>query len=232
MEKTRSRTLISTLFIIIGLIMCDPIATARAKDRCTEWVAKMESIQGVVQVRRAGDTEWTFVKPNETFCPGDTVRTLENSRAALRLPNESLPHLDQGTTVTFNGIEKGRTSLLDIIKGIIHFFSRTPRALKVTTPFVNGTVEGTEFFVKVAPDHTVISVFQGNVLAANDVGSLNLVSKQSAIARAGEAPMAYIVARPWDAVQWAIYTGQRIFRVKRLGRARFVNPYNITGMGI
>lgn len=205
MEKERSRILISTLFIILGLITCYPTATASAQDLCTEWVAKMESPLGVVQVRRAGDTKWTSAKPNETYCPGDTVRTLGNSSAALRLPNEAYDRLDQKTTVTFNGIEKDRTSLLDLIAGAFHFFSRTPRALKVTTPFVNGTVEGTEFFVRVAQDHTLISVFQGNVLAANDVGSLNLASGQSAIAYAGEAPKAHIVARPRDAVQWAIY---------------------------
>ncbi len=205
MEKERSRIFISTRFIIMGLIMCYPMATARAQDRCTEWVAKMESKKGVVQVCRAGETTWASVKANETYCPGDTVTTLENSHAALRLPNEDPLRLDQGTTVTFSGIEKDGTSLLDIIKGIIHFFSRTPRSLKVTTAFVNGTVEGTEFLVEAAPDHTLISVFQGNVLAANDIGSLNLTSGQSAIAYAGEAPKAHIVARPRDALQWAIY---------------------------
>ncbi len=205
MEKERSRIFISILFIIMGLSICYLPETARGQDRCTEWVAKMESPIGVVQVRRAGDTEWTSVEPNETYCPGDTVRTLGNSRAGLRLPNEGYDRLDQKTTVTFTGIEKDRTSLLELITGAFHFFSRTPRALKVTTPFVNGTVEGTEFFVRVASDHTLISVFQGNVLAANDVGSLNLASGQSAVARAGEAPKAHIVARPRDTVQWAIY---------------------------
>jgi len=205
MEKNRSHMLIPALFIIIGLIMGYPPATARAQERCEKWAAKMVSIQGVVQVRRAGETAWVSAKLNETYCPGDTVRTLENSRAVLLLPNETYDHLDQDTAMTFNGIEKDRISLLGLIKGAFHFFSRTPRALKVATPFVNGTVEGTEFFVEVAPDHTLISVFQGNVLAANDVGSLNLASGQSAIARAGEAPKAHIVTRPRDAVQWAIY---------------------------
>jgi tetratricopeptide (TPR) repeat protein len=206
MEKEISRIFISTLFIIImGLIMCYPMATAKAQDRCTEWVAKMESAKGDVQVCRAGETAWASVKANETYCPGDTVTILENSTAALRLPNEDPLHLDQGTTVTFDGIEKDGTSLLHIIKGIIHFFSRTPRSLKVTTAFVNGTVEGTEFLVEVASDHTLISVFQGNVLAANDIGSLNLTSGQAAIAYAGEAPKSHIVVRPRDALQWAIY---------------------------
>jgi tetratricopeptide (TPR) repeat protein len=205
MEKERSRIFISILFIIMGLIMCYPLATAKAQDRCTEWVAKMESKQGVVQVRRAEETAWASARLNEAYCPGDTVRTLENSRAVLLLPNEILDDLDQDTVVTFYGIEKERISLLSLIKGAFHFFSRTPRALKVTTPFVNGTVEGTEFFVRVAQDHTLISVFQGNVLAANDAGSLNLTSGQAAIAYAGEAPKAHIVVRPRDALQWAIY---------------------------
>jgi tetratricopeptide (TPR) repeat protein len=206
MEKNRFRMLIPTSFIIIGLIMGYPTETARAQDRCEKWAAKMVSMKGGgVQVRRAGETAWASAKLNETYCPGDTVRTLENSRAVLLLPNENYSRLAQDTTGTFNGIEKEKISLLGLIKGAFHFFSRTPRSLKVTTPFVNGTVEGTEFLVKAAPDHTLISVFQGNVLAANDIGSLNLASGQSAIAYAGEAPKAHIVVRPRDALQWAIY---------------------------
>jgi tetratricopeptide (TPR) repeat protein len=168
-------------------------------------VAKVVSVQGSVQVRRAGEAEWIPVKLDDIYCPGDMVRVQEQSRAAIILPNETLLRLDQKTTITFNGIEKERTSLLDLIKGAIHFFSRTPRALKVATPFVNGTVEGTEFFVRVEPDHTFISIFEGRVAATNALGSLILTSGQSAVAEAGKAPVLRVVVRPRDAVRWALY---------------------------
>jgi tetratricopeptide (TPR) repeat protein len=133
------------------------------------------------------------------------VRVQEQSRAAVLLPSETLLRLDQKTTITFNGIEKERTSLLDLLKGAIHFFSRIPRALKVATPFVNGTVEGTEFFVRVEPDHTFIAIFEGRVVATNTLGSLILTSGQSAVAEAGKEPVLRVVVGPRDAVRWALY---------------------------
>ena len=44
-----------------------------------------------------------------------------------------------------------------------------------------------------------------NVLAQNDAGSLTLQSGQSAVAEAGKAPVLKVVARPRDAVRWALY---------------------------
>jgi ferric-dicitrate binding protein FerR (iron transport regulator) len=66
-------------------------------------------------------------------------------------------------------------------------------------------VEGTEFFVRVERDQTFVSIFEGRVAATNEYGSLVLVSGQSAIAQAGQAPIPSIVVRPRDAVQWALY---------------------------
>jgi tetratricopeptide (TPR) repeat protein len=42
-------------------------------------------------------------------------------------------------------------------------------------------------------------------VAANEAGSLTLTSGQSAVAEAGKAPVLRVVARPRDAVQWALY---------------------------
>ncbi len=52
---------------------------------------------------------------------------------------------------------------------------------------------------------TFLSIFEGNVLAANEAGELNLTSGQSAVAEKGKAPVLRVVARPRDAVQWALY---------------------------
>jgi hypothetical protein len=44
-------------------------------------VAKAVSVQGTVEVRRAGQTQWQPVKLNDTFSPGDSIRVQERSRA-------------------------------------------------------------------------------------------------------------------------------------------------------
>jgi tetratricopeptide (TPR) repeat protein len=133
------------------------------------------------------------------------IRVQEHSRAAIVLRNEAILRLDQNTTITFAGLEKEQTFLLDLLTGAVHFFSRIPRSLKVITPFVNAAVEGTEFLVRVEHDETFLSVFAGRVAATNKAGSLVLASGQSAVARAKQTPELRVVVRPRDAVQWALY---------------------------
>jgi tetratricopeptide (TPR) repeat protein len=130
----------------------------------------------------------------------------ENSRAKIALSNGAHNlRLGQNTTITFLGLGKEQTSLIDLINGIIHIFSRFPRKLKVETAFVTAAVEGTEFYVKVEHDQTFLSILEGRVAATNKTGSLVLASGQSAVARAGQAPAVHLLVQPRDAVQWALY---------------------------
>ena len=192
------------LAIMLSLLAWPSVSSAAAAI-CEPWVAKLVSVQGNVQVRRAGETQWQPVRLDETYCAGDMIRVQEHSRAAVVLRNEINLRLDQNTTITLIGLERERTSLLDLLIGAAYFFSRIPRSLKVTTPFVNAAVEGTEFFVRVERDQAFLSIFEGLVAAVNQAGSLTLASGQSAIARVGEAPIPRVVVRPRDAVQWALY---------------------------
>jgi tetratricopeptide (TPR) repeat protein len=165
----------------------------------------MVSAQGIVQVKRAGETQWQQVKLNETYCPGDVIQVGERSRADVALTNKPVLRLDQNTVITLGGLKENRTSLISLIKGAAHFFSRVARGLEVQTAFVNAGVEGTEFFIRVEEDKTVLSVFEGKVLASNAEGSLAITGGQSAVAEAGKAPVAHVVVHPRDAVQWALY---------------------------
>ncbi|PLX52544.1 MAG: TonB-dependent receptor, partial [Desulfobulbaceae bacterium] len=181
---------------------------------CEQWVAKAVSVEGKVEAKRDGETQWQQVQPDETFCAGDQIRVLDESRADLSFANQPLLRLDQNSTITLAGMEEESSGLadlfksaakLDLIEGAAHFFSRLPRNLEVRTGFVNAGVEGTEFFIKVADNKTFISVFEGKVLAANESGNLSLTSGQSAVAEAGKAPVLQVVAQPRDAVRWALH---------------------------
>lgn len=203
MMRGRLRLLAFTIslgFAIILLPSGDSFAAS-----CEKSVARMVSIQGVVQVKRAGESQWQAVKLNESFCPGDVIQAQKNSRADIALANQPVLRLDQNSVVTLGGLKDERTSVLTIVKGAAHFFSRVTRGLDVQTAFVNAGVEGTEFFIRVEGDKTVLSVFEGKVLASNAEGSLAITGGQSAVAEAGKAPVAMVVVRPRDAVQWALY---------------------------
>jgi tetratricopeptide (TPR) repeat protein len=199
----KSGLLISVLLISIlaGVIS----STSSASDPSEEWVGKIVSVQGSVQVQKIGTTHWEPVHLNDTCCIGDMIRVQQHSRAAVVLCNGATLRLDQNSTITFSSLEKKQTLLIRLLKGAAYFFSRIPHSLKLATPFVNGGVEGTEFFVRVEPDQTFLSIFEGKVLAENEAGSLVLSSGQSAVAGKGKAPELRVVVRPRDAVRWALY---------------------------
>ena len=203
MEQPQSCFVLFLLSIFIAAALMQPCSSNA--ETCEQWVAQAVSVQGTVEVKRVGETLWQAVKLDDTFCPGDMIRVPERSRADLALANRPLLRLDQDTTITLKGLQEEKTSLIDMLKGAAHFFSRIPRSLGVTTAFVNAGIEGTEFLVKIDESKTSITVYEGKVLASNQAGSLSISSGQSAVAEAGKAPELRVVVRPRDAVQWALY---------------------------
>jgi tetratricopeptide (TPR) repeat protein len=199
----KSCLLISVL--LISILAGAQSSTSWALEPSEQWVGKIVSVQGTVQVRRIDTTNWEPVHLNDTCCIGDMIRVREHSRAAVVLCNGATLRLDQNSAITFSSLEKKQPLLIRLLKGAAHFFSRIPRSLKLATPFVNGGVEGTEFYVRVDPDKTFLSIFEGKVLAENEAGSLVLSSGQSAVAGKGKAPELRVVVRPRDAVRWALY---------------------------
>ncbi|HBP88487.1 MAG TPA: TonB-dependent receptor, partial [Nitrospiraceae bacterium] len=189
--------------ILLGLVFF-PGAGSQAAERCVPWVAKLVSVEGTIEVKHTAQGEWSSATLGDTFCVGDTIR-LQQWRAAIRLNNETMIRLDAGTTLTFTKVEDDTLSWLNIIKGLVHFMSRVPRSLTVTTPFVNGTIEGTEFLVEVVDEQATIWVFEGRIFASNESGNLTLVNGQAAVSKSGQAPALVTVVKPWDAVQWALY---------------------------
>jgi tetratricopeptide (TPR) repeat protein len=192
-------TIWASLFTALLYPYAAPAAT------CERPVAKAVSVQGTVESQRAGDTQWQPVQLNDTYCPGDTIRVQERSRADVALLNQSVLRLNANTTITLEAVKEERTGVVDLLKGAAHFFSRGPRSLEVNTPYTVAGVRGTEFFISVEEGKALLSIFEGTVVAANEAGSLTLTSGQSAVAEAGKAPVLRVVARPRDAVQWALY---------------------------
>jgi len=194
-----------TLFILLVVPIVSLQPFFAVAQTCEEPIGKMVSVQGTVESQRAGGTQWQPVKLNDTLCSGDTIRVLDNSRAELALVNQSVLRINENTTITLEGVDEDRTTLVDMLKGAALFFSRGTRKLKVKTQYAIFGVRGTEFFIRVEERQAFMSVFEGRVQAENQIGSLTLKDGESTIAAAGNAPVLTVVARPRDAVQWALY---------------------------
>jgi Tfp pilus assembly protein PilF len=191
--------------IFSAFLLAASASDAAGAQKCEQWAGKVASVQGKVESLAAGETEWRQVALDETFCPGDQIRVLENSRADLLLNNEGVMRLGENTSITLESATEDKSTVLDMVKGAGHFFSTKPNSLEVKTPYTVAGVRGTEFLINVEENKTSLSIFAGAVLAQNDLGRLELTSGQSAVAEAGKAPVLRVVAKPRDAVQWALY---------------------------
>ena len=57
--------------------------------------------------------------------------------------------------------EVSSLTLLQLVAGIFQSFSRSPRQLAIDTPYMNATIEGTEFVLEVGADRSSITVLEG-----------------------------------------------------------------------
>ena len=198
-------TLIQYLALLGFLIMI--MDSARASEPCTPVVAHMASAQGVVEMQRSTGTTWQTARLNEVLCQGDSVRTGQNSRAAVSLVNEAVLRLDQNSSLRLTDIVTApkKKSVFDLIKGALESFSRKPRHFSINTPYLNGSIEGTEFAFRVEDNRTTLTVFEGVVVAENDQGKVRVLPGNAAVAEKGQAPQLRTVVRPRDAAQWSLY---------------------------
>ena len=136
------------------LVVCVAPTQATAADAppaCTPIVARIVSMQGVVEMRRAGQQDWAAVTRLDTpVCQGDSVHAGPRSRAALVILPEKFVRLDQNSTVSIS--IDGDETVVEFFQdettprdacGAGYFITRFPRKFKVRTPFVNAAVEGT-----------------------------------------------------------------------------------------
>lgn len=193
------------LLAVALAIVTGPVFAQAPASKCDPAPARAVSVQGSVEARPAGASDWHAVRLNDSFCPGDQIRVLARSRADVALLNQSVLRLNANSAITVEAPREQRTGVVDLVRGAVHFFSRGPNSLDVKTPFTVAGVRGTEFYINVEPQRTLLTVFEGTVAADNPTGNLLLRDGQSALAEAGKPPVLRTVVRPRDAVQWALY---------------------------
>lgn len=190
-----------------ALIGFGPAPAAAAVPACAPTVGALVSVEGTVEVQRSGAPRWAPASSDEGVCEGDSVRSGDRSRAAIALANDAVLRLDERTTIRLLDItaQPEERSFLGLVRGAVQSFSRKPRMLSINTPYLNATVEGTEFAIRVGEADTDVVLFSGAVLAGNDHGQVRIAGGEAASAERGKPPQARLVARPRDAVSWALF---------------------------
>src|SRR5918995_25546 len=97
------RPVLSAPVVTLCLLVLLSSGAAHAQAPCEPPAARVVSIQGTVELKRAGTDLWTPAMLEEALCIGDALRVGEASRAALALANDSTLRLDQRTTLQLSG---------------------------------------------------------------------------------------------------------------------------------
>ncbi|MCB1724190.1 MAG: FecR domain-containing protein [Gammaproteobacteria bacterium] len=198
-------TLFARFCVAMSLVTLTVTGVAQAA--CDAAVGRFISIEGSVSVQSVEGGRWQDAKLSRHLCEGDSIRVGERSRAAVALINDAVVRIDQNTAMRLLDInkEKSERSWLDLLRGAFQSFSRKPTFLTVNTPYLNGSIEGTEFTMRVEDGATAITVFEGVVVASNDLGEVALNRGDSTRVAAGEAPQRRTLVDPRDQVVWALY---------------------------
>jgi hypothetical protein len=196
------------LFFRVAALIAVPVfagpATATAQAPCTA-VAFLETINNRVEIVRASANPRRAML-REPVCDGDVIQVGDNSRAIVVIRPSNTPiAINQNTEFVIRTPKTTAVpTVIDLLRGMLLYLSRVPIDLEIRTAFVNASIEGTEFLISAESAETRISVFEGAVRAANDFGTLVVGAGEQAVARQGQPPQRSLVARPRDAVQWAL----------------------------
>jgi Tfp pilus assembly protein PilF len=190
---------------ILSLAGLWPLGNAHAARSCEEWSAEVSSIEGRVEIRRSGGSDWVPLAAGEHACTGDSLQADGSSRATLVLPDGGVVRLDERSVLNLPEPPSGLGSLLELLRGIIHVISRDPRALTFQTPYANAGLEGTEFDIRVDERErlTEIVVLEGEVVVTTASGEINVASDHVAVARDGQMPTASPIAGTIERMRWA-----------------------------
>lgn len=218
--RERGLPRIPALCLLASLLAASgtPAFAQQEAPACAPVIARVVSLQGTVELQRAGTGNWLGLRRLDTsICASDRLRTAPSSRAALFVQPETLVRVDQNTLLTlqqstdeisveFSTDEVSRVACSGQSCGAGYFITRFPKKFKVKTPHVNAAVEGTEFMVELSSEETQLTVLEGKVSSqSTTTGDSQLVAAGQSLASgpSGAGAIATVV-KPQDAVQWVL----------------------------
>lgn len=201
-SSPRSATLAAAC--VAGLLALCP-AKSRAQQDCETWRADFIVVRGQVEVQAYDSRTWRSVGPGDTACRGDSVRTGAYSSALLRVRGRSLLRLEQRASVRLGEPGQSPRTIIEVVRGLLLFLGRDPRALGFATPYANAGLEGTELVLDVSADSTDITVLEGAVVMRGDSAQTNLEPGERGIARAETGPITRTAADLLERTRWLPY---------------------------
>src|SRR5689334_9152299 len=122
--KSLFKSGLEALFCLTFLIFVTAPSLSSAQEN---HLAKLYSSEGRVEVKNGDD--WSEIQRERVLFAGDSIRTLENSRAAFQLPSEIYVRAGANAGVEFNkpSDPTSLSSSVTVLYGSVYFFSRTEK---------------------------------------------------------------------------------------------------------
>ncbi len=168
--------------------------------------ATVVEIEGPVVMARAGSDFWAPATAGAVLQGGDRLRTVEKSRAVIRLSDLSLIRLGEFSYIEIPTAGAARGGL-KLLRGLLYYFHRDKAGvMPVTTPSAHAVVLGTEFVVVAWADGaTDWTMLDGSLALTNEFGGIRLTNGESASAKSDAAPRRRPGVPIATAIQWVLY---------------------------
>jgi len=161
---------------------------------------------GRVEVSSTTNPTWQTAKVGLALRPGDRIRTLEQSRAAVQLSDRSVIRLSERTTLELLPPRHAEKKRFGLPRGVLYFFNREkPADVEFDTPLAAGAIRGTEFLLESLEDSLRLALIDGLVALQTGNGKVDLERGQDLRLSPGAPPAKTALLNANAAIQWALY---------------------------
>ena len=204
------RALLALLWVCFSLaaFIAEAQQTNSAPVALTNSPSSVIEVAGQVEYSVNAGANWQAAKTGVALNPGDRIRTLAQSRAAIQLSDRSVIRLSERTTLEILPPRRSEKKRFSLPRGSIFFFNREkPADVEFDTPLAAGAIRGTEFLLEVADANSAIhlALIDGLVALQTGDGEINLERGQDLRLQPGQPPQKTALVNATAAIQWALY---------------------------
>ncbi len=189
--------------LALWAIVLGGIGTTAGAAQKTE--AVLLGFEGKIFVSRGNSPARDPGYTNQVLFPGDSLRTMERSRAVVQLSDHSTLRLGP---LSFVRIPEEKGGGVQLLRGLLYYFHRDePGTLPVQTPSAYAAILGTEFVIEVDDnDATRVTLIDGSLVMTNQFGPpLTLTNGEAATAQVNSAPVKVPALEAVNVIQWVLY---------------------------
>jgi Flp pilus assembly protein TadD len=198
----------SVLLVLLFAVATATAQPAASQPGASNSLSLLIEAAGKVEYFTPQQTNWRPAVVGLSLKPGDRVRTLAESRAAVQLSDRSVIRLSERTTLEILPARHAEKRRFGLPGGSLFFFNREkPADVEFDTPLAAGAIRGTEFLLETADTGTSVrlALLDGLVTLTTRTGELSAKRGEEVRLRAGQPPQTSALVNAVSPIQWALY---------------------------